>query len=332
MGWTAPNTHHVDNELAYIGWKSGKTFATENLLDIYYGQAKFAVSDGFLVGDGARDFNQRGCFWLAPHASFERAAVIKINASPVRGDLFYLATDWSQGVTKGFGANVEYSIDKYGTVGAMFMTLNESDIATREGMKVYEGRYMGNPLADSVENFYLNLEYAIERNNDAAGKLAADALAAEVGYTFAAAMSPTLSYRFANYSGDEAATGSKSEAFDPLFQKAFGRGWGTWLEGELMGEFFYSNSNKKSHMLGLKAKPTDSISAGLLAYSFYADQGNGMTDSHMADEVNLYCDWTVSDKLFVTGAIGRAFPAKGLKDGGYDKNFDVFEVAAIVYF
>jgi hypothetical protein len=337
IAWTSPNTDHLDNETAFIGWKSGKTFEAlgENAIDAYFGQARFVVADGFLVGDGSRDLNQRGCFWLAPHASFQRVAALKINTTPVRGDIFYLDTDWSQGDTKGWGVNAEYTTEKYGTFGAMYLRLNESEIDTREGMNVYELRYMGNPLADSLQNFYLNLEYALEKNNSDEGELDADALVVEAGYTIAAAWSPTVSYRFANYSGDETAT-AKSEKFDPLFQKGFSRGWGTWLEGELMGEFFYGNYNKKSHTIAVKTKPTDTIGAGLLFYRFYADQevadGIPVPDKHLADEINLYVDWSVNANLFLTGAVGRAFPSDDLKDAGYDKNFDVYEVAAIVYF
>ncbi len=60
---------------------------------------------------------------------------------------------------------------------------------------------------------------------------------------------PTLSYRYAQFSGGD------THAFDSLFTGL--PDWGYWFQGELLGEFVLSNSNLKSHQVRLTVKPTD---------------------------------------------------------------------------
>jgi len=336
IGATKGGDEHLDNETAFLGWKSGKLFSAlgENAIDAYFGQAPIVVADGFVMGDGSSDgTGHHPAFWFGPHSSFKRAAVLKLNTSPVRGDLFQFKTDETKSETQGYGINVEATIAKYGTLGGMFMRLTGSELDIRDGMRVFEGRYMGNPLADLFDNAYLNLEYAREFNPSSDVAVSAYAWAAEAGYTFAKCPhTPTLSYRYSFYSGDDANTANRDEAYDPMFQKAFGRGWGTWLEGEIMGEYPLINSNKRTHTVMLKAKPFEALATGLLGYRFDLDQTDDNGKRHIADELNFYADWTVNDKLLISGAVGRAWPGNASKAAGFDQKTDVFEITAIVTF
>jgi hypothetical protein len=338
IAYTEGNTDNFNAEIVSVGWKSGKLFESlgENAIDAYYGKARLVISDAFLVGDGSSDRGRQGAFWLAPHSSFQRVGALRVNTSPVRGDLFFLETDETQYVTHAYGANLEGTIGKYGTLGGMFLRLTGSELDSRDGMRVYELRYMGNPLADLIDNSYLNIEYAKENNPDSDVEVNATAYTVEAGHTFELPWSPALSYRFARYSGDKDPDDGQSEAFDALFQKGFSRGWGTWLEGEIMGEYFYSNSNKQSHTVAIKAKPVEEISTGILLYRIFADEknlwGDRLTHYHLADEADLYVDYTVNENLLISAAAGYAKPGRGLRDLGYDQDTAVFEIAAYVYF
>ncbi len=339
IAFTDGGDSNVDNDFFYAGWKSGTItpFLGENGLEIYAGQAPIVISDGFIMADGSADGDsnlggRRPAFWMGPHKGFRRAVVAKLNTSPVRGDLFWFKTDVTQARTEGYGANIEGTIGAYGTLGGLIMELVDSESANRDGMMVYEARYMGNPLADVLEGLYLNFEYANQKNTKGDQDVDAYAWAAEAGYTIANVFAaPTIAYRYTVYSGDDLST-SKDEAYDPLFQTAFGRGWGTWLEGEIMGEYFYINSNKKSHTLIVKGDPMENLSVGLLAFRFYSAEdnvyGTPTTDKHLADELNVYADWSVTDSLLLSAAVGRAWPGDGLKNEGYDDATDLVEVTA----
>lgn len=341
IGFTEGGDEHMDTETAFLGWKSGKLFSDlgENAIEIYGGRAPIVIADGFVMGDGAFDGDsaldggQRPNFWMAPHSAFKWAGVMKVNTEPVRGDIFWFEADYTHGNTQGVGVNVEAAIGKYGKVGAMYISLFESDRDTRDGMNVIEARYYGNPLADVVEGTYLNLEYANETNDDEDVK--AFAFAGELGYSIGCPGKPTVAYRYSHYSGDDLGT-SDNEGYDPLFQKAFARSWGTWLEGEIFGEYFYSNSNKVSHTLMVKAQPLDSLAVSLLAFRFYAAEdnfyGEDLSSKHLADEINLTADWTVAPYLLLSGAVGYAKPGKGLKDLGFDEETSLAEIYAILTF
>lgn len=343
IGATAPGDTNLDTENAFVGWKSGAVIPglPENGFEITLGKAPIRIADGFVMSDGAGDGDSnaggdRPAFWFGPHSAFERAAHIKVNTAYASGDAFWFETDKTQAVTQGAGVNLEAPIGKYGTVGAMFIKLLDSETDSRHHMSVIEGRYMGNPLADLVKTAYLNLEYVNQTNTDSDVEVKAYAYAAEAGYTFPSCPAKTtVAYRYTVYSGDDPST-EKSEAYDSLFQEGFARGWGTWLEGEIVGEYIYGNSNKKSHTVMVKTQPFETLAAGVLGYRFYADKGDvygaDLSGKHLADEVNVYLDWSATENLVVSAAVGRAWPGESLKDLGFGKATDLFEISGVFKF
>jgi hypothetical protein len=117
-----------ESERAYVGWRSGSLFQSlgEDAIDISVGEQDFSIGDGFLIMDGQFDFED-GAYWLAPHSSFDQAAVVNINTQPVRGDLFYLKSDADQGDTELYGVNIEHVNETLGTVGASYFRITDSD-------------------------------------------------------------------------------------------------------------------------------------------------------------------------------------------------------------
>ena len=88
--------------------------------------------------------------------------------------------------------------------------------------------------------------------------------------------------------GDGDPNDSENTAFDPLFFGA-GLGWGTWYQGEIVGEYLLFNSNNDAHMVQLNVKPADSLSAGLLHFNFMLDKsdyfGTSVKDKSFANEL-----------------------------------------------
>ncbi len=321
-----------ESERAYVGWRSGSLFQSlgEDAIDISIGEQDFSIGDGFLIMDGQFDFKD-GAYWLAPHSSFDQAAVVNINTQPVRGDLFYLKSDADQGDTELYGVNVEHVNETLGTVGASYLKITDSDYSNRDGMDVYSVRGQGTPFANlGASDLFLAGEYVYQGGGD---DLDVDAHGwyGEAGYTFSnCPWSPTLSYRYASFSGDESDT-SDYEAFDPLFY-GFSRGWGTHYMGEIVGEYYLFNSNQQVHMVHLNALPTDKLSTGALYYDFTLDEDTAGGNDHFAQEVNLYADYTVNDHLYLSAVFAYASPEDAAEELYGSDDMKLFQVAAFVTF
>lgn len=105
-------------EDAFIGWRSGDVFASlgEDAIDVSVGNQAFSVGDGFLLVDGTAEGSRRAAYVLGPRAAFEKTAILRVNTSPVRADLFHLQGNVDQHrmragdspATRLYGANVEW--------------------------------------------------------------------------------------------------------------------------------------------------------------------------------------------------------------------------------
>jgi hypothetical protein len=118
--------------------------------------------------------------------------------------------------------------------------------------------------------------------------------------------------------------------FDPFFY-GFSRGWGTWFQGEIVGNYLLFNSNQTNHMVHLAASPTDALEVGALYFNFSLDKNNyfgtPVTRDDFADEINFYADWSISDRLSVSAVYGIAFPGDAAKQVFEDdKHFQLFQV------
>lgn len=330
--FTTDDSHGWEWEQAYIGWRSGNLWPSlgENAVDISVGEQNFAIGDGFLIMDGEFDY-QEGAYWIAPHSSFENTVITRINTQPLRGDVFYLESDDDQGSTELYGLNLEYQ-HPHGTVGAYMFTISDSDYAKRDGMDVYSLRAQGTPLAGmGLKELFLAGEFAYETGGDRVD-VDAQGWYAEAGYTLdQLPWQPTLSYRYAFFSGNDP-NSSDYEAFDPLFY-GFGRGWGTHYMGEIVGEYYLFNSNQKVHMLHLHVTPGDKLSAGVLGYDFTLDEETAGGNDHYAQEVNVYADYSVNERLSLSAVLAWATPEDAAEeDFAEDDDMQLLEVAAFYYY
>ena len=154
-------------------------------------------------------------------------------------------------------------------------------------MNVFDIRGDARPLT-ALPGLRLAGEFAYEKNGS---DLEAYGWYGEIGYAADdLPWSPYLSYRYAFFSGDEESSSGKSESFDPLFYD--GPDWGTWTQGEILGEWVLANSNLISHTIRLNAYPTDKLTLTALYYYFLLDDPGaaGVDDHDFAQEVNLMAD------------------------------------------
>jgi hypothetical protein len=335
-----------ESERLYVGWKSGKLISglPENVIDVSFGEQEFTIGDGFLIADAEFD-GAKGCYWIAPHKSFRKTAILKINTEPVRADLFYLKADKDYADAELYGINVEYIKDDWATIGFNYMKvtnanefyedgLTEDFYKNRDGMDVWSVRFQGTPLAPwGLEELFLAGEYAQESGGDRAD-VDAYGYYAEAGWTFShLPWTPTLSYRYAFFSGDDPDS-SDYEAFDPLFY-GFLRGWGTHFMGEVTGEYYLFNSNQHVNMVHLNAVPTDKLSLGAIYYNFQLDKADsyGVSDDDFTNEINVYADYALSDNVWLSGVAAIAFPGEGAEEiFGDDQAMMVLEAYIYFYF
>ena len=174
-------------------------------------------------------------------------------------------------------------------------------------------------------------EFAYEKNGS---DLEAYGWYGEIGYAADdLPWSPYLSYRYAFFSGDEESSSGKSESFDPLFYD--GPDWGTWTQGEILGEWVLANSNLISHTIRLNAYPTDKLTLTALYYYFLLDDPGaaGVDDHDFSQEVNLIADYVVTDNLSV-GVVGAvSFPEDAAKQftGGDDTWSELIAYATVAF-
>lgn len=341
---------------AVIGWRNGNLFGdvmSFDTIDLSFGNQDFTVGDGFLITNGTLDGSRRAANYLGPRNTFERTAILKLNADPVRADLFHLEGDVDQKrmlggdapATKLYGVNVEwFGSDETGNgrfeyehrawyVGATALKIYEADRnfsfaggqggrtngSNRDGLAVYAARF-GGAMVPGLDDFGLFGEYAVQRGDNAAtgGSVRAKAWYLQPEYTVSSMpWAPKLSYRFAHFSGDGNTTDTTDRSWDPLYSDAGPRGGNTWTQGQIYSQYVGANSNLETHFVGLEVQPLpDELTVGLALFRhrFASAAQAGATSRHLMDEVNLYAEWkTPIAGVTLAPALGLGRPGEGQK-------------------
>lgn len=298
----------------YIGWRSRKTLPSlgENALEFSLGREQYKIGHGFLLWDGSAEGGSRGGFWSNARKAWGFAGLGKLHAKNNTVELFYLDRDElpeNNSNTKVAGANYEFVLDTATTIGASYMHFManldgaNNPLPARDGMNVYNLRLYSAPLRQ-LRQLSFEFEWARENNGDL---IQATAWTAQAAFEFSKVKwTPKLSYRYAFFKGDDPATPA-NEAFDPLLPGFYD--WGTWWQGEIGGEYFLSNSNLVSHQARLHLTPFESLSGGLIGYSFKLDQlPAGVTSKNLLSEIDLYADWKVNSNFIVSFVAAVAHP------------------------
>jgi hypothetical protein len=299
----------------YIGWRSGNTLSQfgENALEFTFGRARYRLGHGLLLWDGAAEGGSRGGYWTNARQAFELAAIGRFKPGSHTIEAFYLDKDdlpEADSGSKLWGVNYEYAFGEDTTLGATYMkwSANPNERPERDGLDVYNVRAFTAPIPN-LKALSFEAEYAKEDNDAALDSTAWNIL---VAYQLDLKWQPKVSYRYAFFEGDDPAT-PENEAFDGLFTGFYD--WGTWWQGEIAGEYFVSNSNLISHQLRVHAKPTESISTGLMLFDFRLDipASAGVTSDEVALELDWYLDWSVNDNFVMSFIAAVAEPGDAVE-------------------
>ncbi len=299
-------------EDAYIGWRSS---GDKPLWDISVGREQYKLGHGMLLYDGASEGGSRGGYWTNARSAFELAAIGRFKPGNSTIEAFYLDRDElpeSDSGSKLWGLNFEYAIGEDTTLGATYMSWSakESMAPQRDGLDVFNLRAFTTPFPN-LKQLSFELEYAQEDNGELLDSMAYNALAA---WQFEDAWKLKLSYRYAFFEGDDPDT-VENEAFDGLFTGFYD--WSTWWQGEIAGGYLISNSNLISNQLRLSAKPTESISTGLIFLDFSLDHAESfdplVTSSDIGTELDWYTDWTINDNFVMSFVLAAAEPGDAIE-------------------
>ncbi|HEY6125870.1 MAG TPA: alginate export family protein [Steroidobacteraceae bacterium] len=296
----------------YIGWRSG---GDKSLWDVSVGRQQYKLGHGLLLYDGASEGGSRGGYWTNARSAFELTGIARFKPGNSTLEAFYLDRDElpeSDTGSKLWGVNYEYAIGEDTTLGATYMSWSakESMAPERDGLDVYNLRAFTAPFPN-MKQLSFELEYAQEDNGELLDSTAWNALAA---WQFEDSWKLKLSYRYAFFEGDDPDT-VENEAFDGLFTGFYD--WSTWWQGEIAGGYLISNSNLISSQLRLSAKPTESISTGLIFFDFTLDHPESfdplVTSSDIGTELDWYMDWTINDNFIVSFIAAVAEPGEAIE-------------------
>lgn len=307
-----------------IGWRSGTSIGgSENLVDVVVGRVPYRIGHGMLVADGAAEGGSRGAYWSNARRAFELGVIARISPGPNRFEAFYLDRDdlpEHDIGTRLAGVNYDYAVGDHSTFGASwFRTFaNPQDAFRRDDMNVFNARAYTAPPA--LRGLGVDAEYASERNGDI---VRSTAWTVEPSYAIEMAWSPSVSYRYAFFEGDDPDT-LEDEAFDPLLTGF--HDWGTWFQGEIAGGYAVSNSNLISHRARIHVEPKDTLSGGVMLYKFQIDQPGtfegGVTSRDFAAEADVYVDWQIRERLTASFIVAFADPRAAAEQAyGRTKSF-----------
>ena len=307
-------------ESAYLAWQSEDLFPSlgHDAVELSAGNQNYQVFDGLLFWDGGQDSTNRGANWLSPRKAFRETGIgrLTIGGFTLEGVHLKFNDDPDTGTRLGAG-RVEYVKDdwlmKHLKVGFMYFDIYESDTASRDGMNGIYLYHEATPLP-ALEDLTYKASFVRESNAKSSGLTEAYGWYVTPAYKLSSLpWNPQLSYRYAQF------TGGGTRAFDSLFAGL--SDWGTWFQGELLGEYVLSDSNLRSNQVRLLLKPNEILTLNLIYYKFLLDNRNqsfGLTPSRvsrsLADEVDLIADVAVTNWWSLTATCSMANPNAGFRE------------------
>jgi len=312
------------------------------------GAQNYRIGTGMLIATGGGNGFERGAVIFGPRKAWEMTAIARLSSGPFLLDGFYLDANELKSNdtnTRLAGARAEWQIGPDQIAGIAAAKVIESSapyvqappggsgLVTilpdgRDGLAFVHGYAKFNPVGAALPGFWVGGEGAYQWNDRY--DLRAWAGRLEVGRTFAhIPWSPTLSYAYSTFSGDDPAT-TRLERFDPLF---YDGAHGTWSTGA-NASLTFINTNVAAHRLSLVLMPTQQDIVTMRYWRAAANELNsplqfgqgtrlsvangvptlasGVPRAALSDDFLLEYTRVVSQNLFVTTGVAVSLPGAGL--------------------
>jgi hypothetical protein len=345
------NPAQIGLEEANFGFTGDFSAIEPGTFDLQLGRQNLVIDDGFLIADGTINAGRRAAYYLAPRSVFDGIGVLHFNATPVRGDIFVLKDDTQANLSRrgfdqppttfaGFDIswfdNAEgdsadggktYS-DRKRYVTATYFHITSSVLdgikTSRDGMDVYS-LSVGGAVLPSLPDFTFYAQGVLEKNSNIGRKVDANAYYIEPGWTFSELpLTPNIYYRYSHFSGARDPDATTNENYDGLFFSSGFRGtFGSYYYGEILSEYFVSNSNIDIHQVMMTLtmpdhflNDQDVLKLDFIFYHYLYDQpaGLGLSSNSLGDEIDIAAEYQYSPQTSFALSVGLATPGAGAKE------------------
>lgn len=325
--FTDETREHIGMEDAYAGFVTGSTSEAGDrwVLNVSGGRQRFLLGDGFLIANTSANGQDRAALQSNPRWASDMLWLAQLRFNQTKFELFYLDPDELPILDTGTaieGVNLESRVAHGLEVGAAFLRVPRSSFGyftlmetfTRKGLQVYDLRLRWQP--NTQAGVFLAAEAAMQRNEHF--PMRAWGMYAEGGWIFAGARwSPTLSYRYARFTGDDPDT-RRFERWDPLLSGGTGE---QWVQG--INHFkVVQDSNLVAHRFQARLRPTPQIELVPQFWVFRAESSTNLggnpalsfLDSRdLGTELNLTAKYFPSRRIFIQGHVAATFPGSATK-------------------
>jgi hypothetical protein len=324
--FTDETRSHTGVEDAYVGIIAGQTDEMGNRFSFNasVGRQRFTLANGFLIANTAANGGERAALQANARWASDFLGLVRLRWNDTMLEGFYLDPDelpLLDSQTTYAGVNLELEpIENLG-LSFSFVTSPNSNfsyfgptgtpIGTREGLEVYDARFTYSPNGPGAEGFFFGGEFAVQRNRNF--DMDARAGWAEIGYRLPQApWSPSISYRYAFFSGDDPSTATY-ERWDPMLSGGTGE---QWVQGANHFKVV-QDSNVIAHRIQARFRPLASVELVPQLWAFYADSSNNiggnpalsvLSDDEYGFEANLTARWFVSRNTYVHGHVAYTWP------------------------
>ena len=262
-----------------------------------------------------------------PRWAGDRVALGRLAYNNLRFEVFQVDPDELpeiDTVTRIQGVNVETAALNDFSLGVTALRVPKSTAGyytttsqfSRQGLRVLDARVRWQPSPVGQSGPFVAVEGAQQTNSHFDMK--AWGYYGEAGYVFSAATwTPTFSYRFASFSGDDPATG-RFERWDPLLSGGNGE---TWVQG--INHFkIFQNSNLITHRVQARLRPSPSVELVPQLWWFRADSttnlgGNPalsfLPSKNLGFEANLTAKYFLSRTVLFQGHLAATFAGNAVK-------------------
>jgi hypothetical protein len=282
----------------------------------------------------------RGATSVAPRTAWDMTGILRLGWGKFSADGFFLRYNAISGQpgTQLVGGKIQLVLGEKESAGLAFLDAIESTmpyakapetvvVNGRKGTQTWHAFATFRPLGSAAPALFLSGEGALQRNPRIDMK--AWAAAGTVSYGFErVAWTPTISYTYAYYSGDDPAT-APLEKFDPLFWNG---GLASWASGG-NGAYVWTNSNIVMQRFHVSAVPSSVDVLDLLYFHISAAKTNsplgfgqslvatpgipafipGIPASHLNDGVVAQWQRTLGAHWTLTATLDLSFPGSGIK-------------------
>lgn len=312
-----------------------------NYAKLGIGRQTFTLNDGFLVNmvRGSVNAGDRGASYLGPRLTNEFSVLADGRFGPWSFNVFYIDPSELDGLDSHstfLGSNLRYRFSDNLSLDGTLLTIPTSDSVykmadgqtlDREGLNTAAAHVLWKNLG--IDGLFVESELGHQWHSEQdvfawAGYGTLGYIAREAKWT------PSISYRYAMFSGDDPETGA-FERWDALLST----GLGIWLQGVSFGKIA-SNSNLTTHRVQFNVVPAEALNVTLDYYKFSvpetedtgANRVVGPLGSHdLGQEFSLSGRWALNRNLYLQGIASYAMPGQALQDAGADKNWSTLQLS-----